>query len=442
MGGLNKALFKARGYIWQSVMIVPFIMLVLGLFLTQCSKKEAVLSIAIGGAPNEIDYWEDVISDFEKQTGIKVRLLRHPTDTDQRRQRLVVSLKAREKDPDVFLMDVAWVGQFAASGWLLPIDDLLNSEQLKKEMFFSSVINNVDFYNGNLIALPVYIDCGLLYYRKDLLEKYGYKVPSTWEDLVNIAVKVQESERNNNPRFYGFVWQGAQYEGLVCTFLEFITANGGGIYDSQGDLILFDKRNIEASRFMRDIIQTYKISPPNTYTEMKEEEVRLYFENGDALFERNWPYAWKLHEGENSPVKGKVGVAVLPKFKAGRPAATLGGWHIGISAYSDKKAEAKRLVSFIESYKVQKRLVLNLGWNPGRKDIYEDPEVIKTLPHLKVLKEAFRFSVARPIVPYYTQLSEILQEHINGILAGKDVEKELKQAYEKIKRIEQFYNER
>ena len=172
-------------------------------------------------------------------------------------------------------------------------------------------------------------------------------------------------------------------------------------------------------QFMKDLIHTYKVSPPNTFTEMKEEEVRMFFENGNALFERNWPYAWKLHESEQSPVKGKVGITVLPKAEGGRHSAALGGWHIGISRYSDNQEQAWELVRFILSYDVQKKLALNLGWNPGRKDIYDDPEVKQKIPHVGVLKRAFQNAVARPPVPSYTQLSEIIQKYVNSAIAGK-----------------------
>lgn len=103
----------------------------------------------------------------------------------------------------------------------------------------NEIVNLVDRYKGKLIALPVYIDAGVLYYRKDLLRKYGYsKPPNTWDELVNCALKIQKSMRKTNPNFYGFLWQGAQYEGLVCNWLEFAASNGGGIIFKDGKIRL------------------------------------------------------------------------------------------------------------------------------------------------------------------------------------------------------------
>ena len=173
---------------------------------------------------------------------------------------------------------------------------------------------------------------------------------------------------------------------------------------------------------------------------MKEEEVRQAFQRGDALFERNWPYAWKLHEADNSPVKGKVGIAPLPHSEGGESASTLGGWHIGISKYSDEKAEAWRLIQFIESYGTQKKFALNLGWNPGRKDIYNDSDVVKELPHLSKLKEVFEHAVSRPNLPYYTQVSEIIQRYVNRCLAGNiQPEEALVKAQAEVDELKKLY---
>ncbi|RKZ21387.1 ABC transporter substrate-binding protein [bacterium] len=416
-----------------------FFSIFFGLIFLNCEKGH-LLTIAVGGAPNELDYWEKLIREFEERTGIKVKLIRQPTDTDQRRQSLIIPLKAKKPDPDVFLMDIAWLGGFAASGWLQALDDYVKRDTFDLTKFFKPVVTSVDIYEGALVALPVYIDCGLLYYRKDLLEKYGCPVPRTWEELLQVATLIQKKERTRNPRFYGFVWQGAQYEGLVCNFLEFITSAGGGLFDSLGNINLCSKTNIHALTFMKDLIHKYKISPPNTYTEMKEEEVRISFQNGDALFERNWPYAWKLHESNDSPVKGKIGVTLLPAFKTGKTASALGGWHIGISAYSDNKEQAWQLVKFILSYESQKRLAIDLGWNPGREDVYEDPELKHNLPHINVLKESFNHAVARPNVPYYTRLSQILQIYVNAAISGRiEPEEALKKAEEKMREIIHTY---
>jgi len=415
---------------------------VVAALLSGCARESASLVFAVGGAPNECDAWESLIEEFEQRSGIEVTLQRQPTDSDQRRQSLMLPLQAARTDPDVFLMDVAWLSQFAASGWLLPLDSYIEQSGFDVAVLLAPIVNQLDIYEQQMIAMPVYVDCGLLYYRSDLLEKYGCAVPETWEQLVACAQEVQAGEREDNPRFEGFVWQGAQYEGLVCNFLEFIASNGGEIINEEGNLALNTEKNREALQFMKDLIHDYKISPPNTYTEMKEEEVRMLFQSGNALFERNWPYAGPLHAAADSPVRGKFALTLLPKFEAGRHASTLGGWHVGISKYSDRKEDGWKLVDFILSYESQKRLALELGWNPGRKDLYGDPEVLRKMPHLETLRTVVEASVARPRLPFYTQVSEVLQKSVSGALSGSlPVEGALEQAETQIARILDTYRE-
>ncbi|MEJ2476799.1 MAG: extracellular solute-binding protein, partial [Desulfobacterales bacterium] len=233
------------------------------------------------------------------------------------------------------------------------------------------------------------------------------------------ASEIQAGERSHNPGFNGFLWQGAQYEGLVCTFLEFSASNGGGIMQD-GRVRLNRGANVVALEFMRDLIQKYGISPLNTYTDMREEEVRRAFQRGDALFERNWLYAWNLHQRAGSVVRGKIGMAALPHFEVGQSVAALGGWHVGISRYADRSAEAWDLVRFILSRATQKKLVLNLGWYSGRGDIYSDPEVLKRMPpQAGRLQEMISSAVSRPNLPYYDQVSDVIQRTVNGCLSGK-----------------------
>jgi multiple sugar transport system substrate-binding protein len=386
---------------------------------TGCARQERkVVTFAVGGAPNEIALWEELVADFENETGVNVSIIRQPTDTDQRRQGLLIPLKARRNDPDVFLMDVVWIAQLAASGWLEPLDNYIEKENLPLDVFFNRVVNLADRYKGKLIALPIYIDAGLLYYRLDLLEKYGFRnPPETWEKLVDYSLIIQKEMRKTEPDFYGFVWQGAQYEGLICNFLEF-AGTEGGILIREDKIWLNTPGNIKAAQLMYNLIHKYKISPPNIFTEMKEEEVRAFFQQGKALFCRNWPYAWALYQSEDSKTKDKVGIAPIPHFPSVKSVSTLGGWHIGISRYSDVKAESFAFVKFITSFATQKKLAIELGWNPARTDVYTDSEVLQKAPHFVTLREVFENAEARPALPYYSQISEVLQQNINSMLSG------------------------
>jgi multiple sugar transport system substrate-binding protein len=316
-------------------------------------------------------------------------------------------------------MDIVWIAQFAASGWLEPLARYAQEGAMDLGVFFPNVLDLADRYEGNLVALPVYVDGGLLYYRKDLLGKAGgRRPPQLWGELVEQSMNIQKQVRDVAPGFYAFVWQGAQYEGLVCNFLEFCASNGGGIWIDGGRVVLNTPENRAAAQFMVDLIHRFKVSPPSTFTQMREEDVRIFFQQGGAAFERNWPYAWPLHQSEGSPVRDKTGIAPLPHFPKGKTVSTLGGWHVGVSKYSDEKALSWEFVKFLVSYETQKKLALELGWNPGRRDLYDDQEVLQRLPHFAELEEIFEHALPRPTVPYYAQLSEVIQRHVSAMLAG------------------------
>ncbi len=414
------------------------IILISLIFLAQCTSDEKQFTIWIGGAPQEIEFWENGIKEFRDSTGIDINLVRQPTYSDQRRQSLIVALESKQPNPDLFLMDVVWINQFYRSGWLVPMNEYMNKSNLSEDVFFEKALNLVDRYNDTLYALPVFMDVALLYYRNDLLKKYGIESPpKTWKELIQYSQKIIESEKPR--KLNGFVWQGAQYEGLVCVFVEFINSNGGGII-TNGKVKLDSEKNIEALQFMSDLIHKYKISPENIYTEMKEEEARRSFQRGNAIFERNWTYAATLHSIDGSVVKGKFGITDLPHFEGHNSHSTMGGWHIGVSKYSDVKDEAWKFIEYVTSYNFQKKMILEIGWNPGRKDVYKDEEVIKKIPHLKIMEDVFYKTVSRPNLPYYPQVSVVIQRNVNECLSGKITAREaIKQMQKEVNELVELY---
>jgi multiple sugar transport system substrate-binding protein len=379
--------------------------------LTGCKgspeQRKAVV-FAVGGAPAEVRVWEEIARQFSREQGVAVRILRQPTDTAQRRQELLVALGSQQRDPDVFLMDIAWLGLFAHAGWLAPLGNV------DLGPFYARIVQQADRFAGKLVALPVSLDVGVLYYRKDLLHEAP---PRSWQALAAAALRIQRRMRPSHPGFFGFVWQGAQYEGLVVNFLDFAGSRGGFVF--KGNRVRVDSpQNVAALARMADFIHGVGISPPNTYTEMKEEDVRRFFQSGDALFERNWPYAYALHQARGSPVRGKTGVSRLPGPVHGRSAATLGGWHVGVSAFSDVPVAARRFALYLTSREVQRKLVMQLGLPPGRRDLYTDPQVLAVYPHYRILAEVLRTARPRPMLPNYTLISAILQRRLSGALAG------------------------
>lgn len=367
----------------------------------------------------------EIIHRFERENpGIKVRDETLPASTDEQHQFYVINLEGKSADFDLLSMDVIWAPEFARAGWLRELSHLLPEKE--REDFFPGPMEAVT-YQEKTYAIPWYIDAGLLYYRKDLLRKYGFTPPETWQDIVRIARLVTERE----PDLYGFIWQGKQYEGLNCNVLEYVWGNGGGIL-KDGRSVINSPENIEALKFMRDLIVKYKVTPPLVTTAI-EEPTRHIFGNGRAVFMRNWPYAWNIFEKEGSPVRGKVGVSALPSFPGKDSASTLGGWQLGINRYSKHPEAAEKLIAFLTSPEIQKKLALTIGYKPTRKSLYKDPDLTREQPFIVNLYDIFMKARPRPVSPYYMMISQVLQPEFSAALSGiKTPEEALDSAHRQI----------
>jgi len=374
------------------------------------------------------EYLSRWLAEFEKQhPGIRVKDEVLPASTDQQHQFYVTNLEGHSPDFDVLALDVIWTPEFSRAGWLEDLTPYFPPDTLAQ---FLPAPVQANTHRGRLYAAPWYIDAGLLYYRKDLLEQYGLHPPKTFEELVTSTQIILQRERN--PNLYGFIWQGKQYEGLVCNVLEYIWGNGGDILDASGRVVLNSPRAIAAVQFMHDLIYRYRVSP-EWVTTADEEATRHTFGAGKAIYMRNWPYAWNLFQQEGSAVRGKVGITVMPHFPGGTSAATLGGWQLGVNRYSRHKEAAIELVRFLTSQTSQRYIALTMGFKPTRKALYADEVLKAQQPFIVGLYDVLLQAKPRPVTPFYLMMSQILQPEFSAAIVGiKTPEKALESAAEQI----------
>jgi multiple sugar transport system substrate-binding protein len=355
----------------------------------------------------------ELIQQFERENpGIRVVEELLPASTDEQHQFYVLNLAANAADFDVLDMDVIWVPEFARAGWLADLTDALPREDLAP---LHAAALQADWHEGRLYGAPWFVDTGILYYRKDLLDKYGFAPPRTYPELLAAAQEILAREKD--PRLSGFVWQGMQYEGLICAALEFIRGNGGDVLDAAGQPALTSQATLEAVRFMRALVAEHGVTPA-LVTTLNEEAARHIFQSGRAIFMRNWPYARALVEQAGSPVAGRIGVTLIPHFPGGESAPTMGGFHLGVNRNSPHQAEAVKFLRFMLRYEVQKQVLLRVGVLAAHRELYRDPEVLAALPHLRDLLPALEHVQPRPVTPYYLMISQILQPELSAAVAG------------------------
>ena len=355
----------------------------------------------------------DLITQFEAEhPDIRVREEVLPASSDDQHQFYVINLAAGADDFDVIDMDIVWVPEFARAGWLAPLPPSITAEQLAT--LFSPAVE-ADRLNGELFAVPWFVDAGVLYYRTDLLETYGFDPPATYETLLAQVQTILEAERDDD--LVGFVWQGMQYEGLVCAALEFIRGNGGEVLSTPTTSALTEPAVIEALQWVDDLIHAHAVTP-DTVTTMTEESARQLFQSGRAVFMRNWPYAWPLLADPASPVAGNVGVTTVPHFDGHVATPTLGGYHLGINVNSPYPDQAATFIQFMIRESTQKDVLLRMGRLPAHRAVYEDGDILSSMPYLLDLLPALEQARPRPVTPYYLMISQALQPELSAVVAG------------------------
>ncbi|MBI4482323.1 MAG: ABC transporter substrate-binding protein [Acidobacteria bacterium] len=366
----------------------------------------ALMHVDITGA------WHELVARFnEENPDVEMHYIEGPWSTDTREALYTTSFLAGESPYDMVFMDVIWVPKFAAAGWLEDLTDWLPPEQWKE--FLPGDLEGSK-HQGRIYRVPMYSDVGMLFYRRDLLEAAGLEPPTTWQDLIVMAQKLQKP-----PQLWGYVWQGKQYEGLSCNLLEVLQGFGGSWVDPVTQEVGLDQPEAAAAlQLMHDLIHKHKISPPGVTT-YQEEEARQIFQSGNAVFQRNWPYAWVLAHQEQSPVKGKVGMAPMVSQKGQDGSGAQGGSGFGIYKYSKHKRAAWRFIVFATSSRAQKFLHLQEGRIPTRHALFRDPDLLEKSPHLSTVYQAFQNTALRPPLPNYAQLSDIVQRHASAALTGK-----------------------
>jgi trehalose/maltose transport system substrate-binding protein len=313
----------------------------------------------------------------------------------------------------VLQVDVVWPGILASH--LIDMRPYMGDDTAGH---FSALMQN-NAVDGRLVAIPWWIGTGVLYYRKDLLEKYHAKPPTTWKELTATARRIQRAERlAGHTGLWGYVWQGRAYEGLTCNALEWIDSfNGGHFVGDDGSVTVDNPRAIEALSLAASWVGT--ISPRGVLN-YDEEAARGVFQTGNAIFMRNWPYAWELAQSTTSSVRGKIGITTLPLGDtAGKHSGALGGWNLAVSRYSKHPAIAAQLVRFLTSAAEQKWRALRGGYTPTRMALYADPQVLARNPLFAKLFDAFQHAVARPsrvTGARYSHVSYDVARAVHGIL--------------------------
>jgi multiple sugar transport system substrate-binding protein len=341
----------------------------------------------------------------------KVTFKEQSESADAQHDDLVQHFQAKDPNYDVASVDVIWVAEFAAKGWLQPLKD---SFKLDTSKLLPATVKTAT-YNNTLYAAPVTSDGGMLYYRKDLVPK----PPKTWDEMMGMC---SIAKKNNMDCYAG---QFFKYEGLTVNAAEAINTAGGKIVGDDGKTPAVNSP--ESAKGLGRLADAYKNGNiPKQGITFKEEESRHAFESGKLLFLRNWPYVYSLATTDgDSRVKGKFAVAPLPG-ESGPGASSLGGHNAAVSAFSAHKATAFDFLKFLESEETQRFLVTKGANASALTALYDDPGLVKKYPYLPVLKTSILNAVPRPVTPFYPAVTKAVEDNAYAAIKGdKNVQQAL-----------------
>jgi trehalose/maltose transport system substrate-binding protein len=400
----------------------PVWMVVLLLLLEGCARPSVHEPVTLTYLDQEwttkifAEWRQQELQQFTRETGIRVNLVPAPESAAEQLVLWRELLRTGSSGPDVYGIDVIWPG-------------ILGENLIDLRPYFADEISH-DFpamvaaytVDNKVVAVPFTPSMGLLYYRTDLLQQYGYRgPPKTWDELETMAARIQAGERaKGKKQFSGYVWEGASAEALTCNALEWQASEGGGSIIEQDKTISVN--NPQAIRaWQRAARWVGSISPPSVVA-YKEWDALNVWVAGDAAFMRNWILAYVDSQAVGSPIRNKFEVTLLPGGKAGR-VGTLGGRGMAVSRFSAHPREAIELVRYLSRKEVQVQRSRVLSYPPNRPDLYQLPEVQGLNPYFPILSEAFRSGiVSRPsnvTGKKYEDVSNAYMRAVHSVLTGK-----------------------
>ena len=382
----------------------------------QPAARKVTVTISGLGLDHATELRRDALDELERVTGIRADLLPTPGDSANQLTQSLRLLEAHAATPDVYVIDVVWPG--ALGQHLMDLGPWL---AVSPRSHLPALLQN-DVVNGHLVSLPFYLNVGMLYCRRDLLEKYGYQhPPGNWGELESMARRIQRGERAaGNRDFWGYVWQGAPFEGLTCNALEWQASFGGGhIIEPDGTVSVNNPGTIRA---LRQATRWVGSISPATVLSYTEADSLNAFQSGNAAFLRYWSSGFPP-----ASLRDKVRVALLPSGPRGR-AQVMGGFQLAVSRYSAHPREAARLIEFLTGSEVQMRRALTRGYLPTIPRLYDQPELSKALPQIAELRHAGLQSwVARPSTvtgAKYARVSKAYYQTVHDVLSRKVEAKE------------------
>jgi ABC-type glycerol-3-phosphate transport system substrate-binding protein len=382
------------------------------------------VSIAMMSGP-ELDFLNILGKDFTAETGIGIKFL--PLGRDAYVEQLSTQLMGKTSTIDVVDIITSLVfGQFAAGGFLEPLDPFIEKAGMDTSYFIPAILDTVT-YNGKLYGIPTDGNTMFLVYRKDLIKK----PPETWDEYLQTAKKFTKSLNPNSPTKFGALIQAKPLP-LPIDFCQYLWSFGGNILDENGKVVIDSPSAIKALQFYVSLTRN-KVVPPdaNTY---EWAEINGGIQESVGAMAVQWNSgAVVCEDPKQSPkVYDKVGTALVPGYRqaSGKIVHTpyVQSWDLTISGSSENKDNAFRFIQWFAKKDTLMKYAL-MGGSPPVADILTDSQVLAKFPMNNLLMQTFQVARAIPKVSNWNQIQDTLSTNLSQALAGsKTPEQALKDA--------------
>lgn len=370
----------------------------------EASKESGPVIINYYGRPDDNGVESAIIAAFEKSNpDIRINYVELPDSSNDRLKTINTVLQAGDSSIDVFAGDVVWPPIFASAGWVVPFDEYLEDGEL--DAYLPGPLSAFQI-SGKTWGLPFMADAGALYYRSDLLEKYGKEVPETWSELIATGKEIAEKE--GDMRGFSSYWK--QNESLTSSMLEFYWEKGGEVVDEEGKCVLEETKLAETLAEMKSMIDDgVTVAGIETFGTKESRDLVCA---GGAVFARDWLSGYGPFNSAESKVSGNMEITALPSF------GCLGGWGVMVSTYSAHRDEAVEFAKFRANYESQMIACDLVDIKPTLRAAYEDQELLKAKPELPKYLPVLEASKPRPLSPFYAEISGAMQLEIHSVITG------------------------
>ena len=329
-----------------------------------------------------------------------------PTNPDQQREQLVRRLAARDDSIDLIGMDVVWTSEFGKAGWITPFEDGELETVGSEEQVLQGPWESAQF-EGEQFGAPLNSNTRLLWYRKSMLG--DRPVPRTWDELLDTAEALDTTIQQT----------GRRAESLMVFFNALVESGGTSVVDDDGSEIVLEREpTVEALQVMQRLASSD--AAPAALSTSAEDDNRLAFQRPDSTsaFMINWPYVYPSAVEADPALAQDYGWAPYPRMDASRPAAApLGGYNLGIGAYTDDREASLAAVNCLTKPE-QQRTIATVGGQPSvLRELGDDPALLKQLPFLPLMTTQLENAAPRPVSPQYNDISLAVRQVLHPMQA-------------------------